>query len=1326
MKWVRRSIWAASALVLLMLLAWLTLPGAIRSQAEQRLGDLLGRTVTIADVSFNPWTLEVTARDLTIAGMRPDRPLLSVSRLYANLQLSSLWKRAPVLQAIDIEAPRVSVARTAPGHYDIDDVLAKLAPRADTPTSDPARYALANLRVIDGAATFDDQPAARTHQLKKLNLSLPFLSALPADVAVEIEPRLAFELNGAAFDTGAHATPFAANRQSNVRLQLGSGQPGGEIDLRPYLGYVPVALPVQIERGKLGGQLAFAYAVRDGRPSLGITGELAMSDFALIARDRRPLLSGRRLTLPLKDVQPLAARMQLGAIRLDGAQLMLRRDEGGQLNVALLATPQAPSRAASAPARGQRPASAASAAASAPSSWSASVDSVTIADSRIQWKDATTTPAAELVIEGLNVGTQRIVWPLAAPIALEASAKFGSAAASERASLNLKGDAAEAAARIDWRLDAAPLAMLAPYVAQGLSPQIAGKLSAQGKVDWAAGRDARTRVTVAQGQINELQLNVAASAALTASAPQRSLRDPSRPRGREQPVSLQQLNVTGADVDLQTRTVRIAGIDLKKPSLWLSRAFDGRWNAQSWLTSSTESTPRPSDTAASTPGWQVFVQDLKLADGRFRLVDQRPRAGEPEGLRPVRLRLSDIQLAMQGFQWSAAASKPAAPAKIKFDAVFGRTAQAEGEDPSARGAQVPRLEWTGELALDPLLIRGNATLRRVPVEAFERYIDNPLRIDLARADLGYRGDFSVQSLPAGWSANVAGDVRLSDFSLLALPGTLQAPATPAAGVSEAAARAGPTSPDELVRWRRLALDGFKFAMVPGGRPQVDIAQARIDDFYSRLVVTEQGRINVLDATRERDDAPVESSKPAAAPAPSRGASAVGTMAAVEAPPAIDVRLGGTKLVNGRIDFADRFVKPNYSAALTDLNGSFGAVQSGSREMAEIELRGRAEGSALLEITGRLNPFADPLALDIRAKANDLELAPLSPYAAKYAGYAIERGKLSMNVHYRIDPEGRLEADNQVILNQLTFGERIESPQATTLPVRLAVALLKDSRGVIDLNLPISGSLKDPQFSIAALLGRVIGNVLLKALTSPFALLSGLGSGDGGDTSQISFAPGSAALAPDQHAALDKVAQALKERGGLTLTLTGQSDIDREREAYRATLLRQRLATEAQREDRRAARAAQRAASAASGASPAASMPLPATSAAPLDPATRERLLNVLYTRTELPDKPRNFIGLNKALPPSEMERRLLDAIEVTPESMRELANQRALAVRDALIAQGLPSDRLFLAAPKTDASNAPPTPPVATSVADAASAAMPARVEGNAWQPRVRMSLQAN
>ena len=158
------------------------------------------------------------------------------------------------------------------------------------------------------------------------------------------------------------------------------------------------------------------------------------------------------------------------------------------------------------------------------------------------------------------------------------------------------------------------------------------------------------------------------------------------------------------------------------------------------------------------------------------------------------------------------------------------------------------------------------------------------------------------------------------------------------------------------------------------------------------------------------------------------------------------------------------------------------------------LRGRVEGTATLEISGKVNPLAKPLALDLKAKVRDLELPPLSPYAIKYAGYGIERGKMSVDLAYVVQPSGELTASNKIVLHQLAFGDKVEGSTAS-LPVKLAVALLADRHGVIDLDLPVSGSINDPQFSLGGVIWKVVTNLIAKAVTAPFALLaSALGGG----------------------------------------------------------------------------------------------------------------------------------------------------------------------------------------------------------------------------------------
>jgi len=331
------------------------------------------------------------------------------------------------------------------------------------------------------------------------------------------------------------------------------------------------------------------------------------------------------------------------------------------------------------------------------------------------------------------------------------------------------------------------------------------------------------------------------------------------------------------------------------------------------------------------------------------------------------------------------------------------------------------------------------------------------------------------------------------------------------------------------------------------------------------------------------------------------------------------------------------------------------------------LRGRAQSTASLEILGKLNPLAKPLALDIKGKVRDLELPPLSPYSVKYAGYGIERGKLSVDVAYLIKPDGQLTASNKIVLNQLQFGDKVEGAPAS-LPVKLAVALLADRNGVIDIDLPVSGSINDPKFSLGGVIFKVVVNLIVKAITSPFALLSSaFGGGGGEELSMVMFVPGSAVMVPEAAASLDKVAKALQERESLKLTVVGTSSLEAEREAYKRDRLQSLVRAEKRRE------AVLGGASAGNGT---------ATAAITVSDAEYPALLKQVYKRADMP-KPRNLIGLAKDLPQADMEALLLANIPATEDAMRDLALKRGVAVKEALAARNLPLDRLFLGAAKT-------------------------------------------
>jgi hypothetical protein len=244
------------------------------------------------------------------------------------------------------------------------------------------------------------------------------------------------------------------------------------------------------------------------------------------------------------------------------------------------------------------------------------------------------------------------------------------------------------------------------------------------------------------------------------------------------------------------------------------------------------------------------------------------------------------------------------------------------------------------------------------------------------------------------------------------------------------------------------------------------------------------------------------------------------------------------LSNGRVRFVDRTPEKPVTVALSELSLYVESLGNTGESSAAVKMRARL-GRAPLDAAGKLALLPQGLAFDLKVNARAIELTPLSPYSVMYAGHAIDKGKLSLK-HAWVVKDRKLTAQNNVYLDQFTLGEKVESPTATSLPVALAVSLLKDKNGIIDLNVPLSGTLDDPQVSIGEVIASAFRSPLDKAASSPFALL-GAQFGAGEELAYLEFPAGSAALDAHSRAKLKTLATALSERPGLQLDISGRVD-----------------------------------------------------------------------------------------------------------------------------------------------------------------------------------------
>jgi hypothetical protein len=263
--------------------------------------------------------------------------------------------------------------------------------------------------------------------------------------------------------------------------------------------------------------------------------------------------------------------------------------------------------------------------------------------------------------------------------------------------------------------------------------------------------------------------------------------------------------------------------------------------------------------------------------------------------------------------------------------------------------------------------------------------------------------------------------------------------------------------------------------------------------------------------------------------------------------------------DGKVDFADLSLITPFGTKIHELKGVVAGVSSAKNVRAQIKLDGRVDEYGTSKIDGELNS-SDPKAFtDISVVFRNVEMSRLSPYSGKFAGRKIDSGKLSVDLKYKID-KSRLAGDNQIVVERLTLGEKVESPDAVDLPLDLAVALLEDSNGVIDLGLPVSGNLDSPEFSFGALIWKALGNLITKIVTSPFRALGALLPGGGEETfNTVAFEPGRPDVPPPEKEKLAKLAGALQKRPQLKLSVQGRYNPGSDRAELRTEAVRHALA-----------------------------------------------------------------------------------------------------------------------------------------------------------------------
>ncbi len=1236
---VRPALWAAGVVIVIAAVGFFVVPPVAKHYTVKILGETLGRPVSVGAIALNPFSATVEVRGLKVLSADAQSEAFGFDALRANIEpIESLLQRGVVVHEVALSGPFLNVVIDEAGRHSWSDVAERIAGTAAVQTEDAggaddagagALFSVGNIRVSGGRIQVEDTPRGLKHELVNLDVGVPFVSNLPVKVDVFVEPTLSATLDGNPLKMEARLKPFADVHETILDVVL------DKFDLAPWLAYAPFDPAFRLPSALLTSNIELSFSQPlDAPPVLTLRGPLKLEQVLVQDKDGVAVASIPAFELEFADVQPLIGRWHFTHLRLAQPEFDIVRLKDGGLNLTKLLPATAEKTKAPADTTGAKKskarkapkpaelASAATAEGTKAESGTASVGAATEAGPSVPVLKPDFLLAHARIRDGvLRLEDRSLAQPFKTRI--------------EAINLDMRDLATiadlPAEIRLDYVTDAGEKFVhedrlrLEPFEYEGLlsfeainGPRYAPYLA-------AVLPDAELRGGILSGNLRyRVADDEKGEAEIDLSSDTLTLRDfaLALKGAKDAALKLPELDVRAAAVDFGAQRVALGELSVKGASVAAVRLKNGDIDLLSLLG------PPSKSSKADAPPWTLAVDKLALQAASVRVEDRSVG-------RPVVMTADNIGLEVEGFSTAKDTLS-----RIKLDSRINKSG---------------KLGVSGSLGLEPLKAELKLDVRNVDLLPIQPYVLEQTKIAISRGNLSTQGRLNVGAGRSGaLLADFRGDVTVSNFASI-----------------------DKLNATDFLRWRTLRVGGINARLEPFN---LAVQRVLLDDFYTRLILDDQGRLNLREiqggegtpaadkvvvdkaatdvpfgdpalGNRLTDNKPREGQRTAELPQPST------------APPPI--RVDRIEVKRGNIAYSDRFIRPNYNVNLTDMAGTLIGLSTNPDTIAKLDLSGRVDKAAPVKVVGELNPFRQDAHLDILASVKGFELTGLSSYAGKYVGYGIARGKLSAELNYKIE-DRKLTATNQIFLDQLDFGDKVDSPDAVNLPVQLAVSLLKNSRGEIDLHLPISGTLDDPEFSIFGLVMKMFFNLIGKAITSPFALLgSVLGGGEA--LSQLEIAPGSSTLGDTQHAKLATLAKALIDRPALKLDISAGADPAVDTDGLKQAALQ------------RMVKAQKLKALVAKGET------APSLDDIEVGEAEYPELLKKAYRSGEF-KKPKNLIGMIKDVPVADMEALILANIEPGEPELRALAQQRAQAVRDWLVGEGeVPSERIFVLEPRVEA-----------------------------------------
>lgn len=1196
-------------LVVFSIIGFLVLPPIVKSVLLKQLSEKLHREVSIQSLRINPFMVSVTLRGFEIREPKAQTPFVSFDELYLNLQTISIFRRGIIAKEIKLVKPYIHIVRNDDLSYNFSDLLQMAEPTSVNNGSHKDkqgqfRFSLNNIQVINAGIDFMDGPKHTKHEIRDAILTVPFVSNLPYYLDSYVQPAFSARVNGHAVGFKGNTKPFVDSLETNIDLDL------KDLDLPYYLAYSPVALDFTLVSGLLDVQTSLSYVqFKDKKPTLSVKGSTSLKTFRIDDKAGNQMINLPRLDISISSSDLMTMNMHFAKISLQSPEINVSLDRTGKLNLLTLL-----------PKTGDK------------------VDGkVSVrSEKMIKQEDRKPLPiieADEIILAGgkltaidssdgrnfrkslVNIQTRINHFSTAKDKKAEAEASFQTDTLEEfRLASNFSVEPLAGEGTVELKQIA--LKKYAPYYSKFVLFSVEeGRFDFMTKYSFLmTDKDPEVKVSELMANITALRLRIHGE--------------------KEDFINLPALTIKETSADFGKREIMIGDVSAQKGMIVVKRYHDRSLNLEALLPASatTKVQPgaaplQPKQKAVAEKPWAVTAKKISLDRYTVKAEDQVPAE-------PVSMLFDQIN-----FRGENISSQKNTKGKISLSLQVEK-----------RGS----VKVSGSVGIEPPSAQLKLATKDVSIMPAVPYFSDKVKIVIFDGSVSSEGSLSVgYSKETGPKASYKGTASLNNF----------------ASVDKVDA-------EDFLKWKSLYFDSMDVTYNP---LVVKINEVALSDFYSRVIINADGSINLQNVMvkeeqeqqkteaannnaeakiNKNEEVMVEKEKEITDQAKPGSMITTGTDAAKKM-----VTIEKVTLQGGTVNFSDRYIKPNFSTNMLEMGGRVTGLSSEETKMADVEMRGKLDNYAPLEVTGKINPLRDDLFIDLTISFKDLDLSSLTPYSGRYLGYVIEKGKLGLNLHYLIEKK-KLDSQNKILLDQFTLGNQVESPDATKLPVRLAIALLKNRRGEIDLDIPVSGQIDDPQFSIGRIIIKILLNLLVKAATSPFALLGSL-FGGGEELSYVEFDHGLSNLNEAGLKKIDTLIKALHDRPSLKIDIEGHADMDKDREGLKQLLFNRKLKAQKLKDMVKQGNTA---------------VPIDEVK---IDQAEYAKYLKLAYKDEKFP-KPRNVIGMAKDLPVAEMEKLMLTHIEVKDGDLRMLASQRALAIKDLILKSKLvEQQRIFMVEPKT-------------------------------------------